>query len=42
MYTGIILDPINGIIRVSEIEKWVISQKEFRNYAFSLRNILLF
>jgi len=34
-YSGNILDPIHGIIRLSEIEKWVISQKLFSR----LRNV---
>ena len=43
MYTGNILDPIHGLIKLSEIEKWILSQKSKKqSQLFPLLYIFLF
>ena len=41
MYTGNILDPIHGLIKLSEIEKWVLSQKPFNRLRRVKQNTFL-
>ncbi len=42
MYTGNILDAIHGSIKLSEIEKWVISQKPFSRLRRIKQNTFLY
>lgn len=42
MYTGNLLDPIHGIIKLSEIEKWVIIQKPFNRLKRIKQNTFLY
>lgn len=42
MYTGNILDPIHGLIKLSEIEKWVIAQKPFNRLKRIKQNTFLY
>lgn len=42
MYTGNILDPIHGLIKLSEIEKWVLSQKPFNRLRRVKQNTFLY
>ncbi|MDR6404197.1 MULTISPECIES: HD domain-containing protein [Chryseobacterium] len=42
MHTGNILDPIHGLIKLSEIEKWVISQKPFNRLKRIKQNTFLY
>lgn len=41
MYTGKILDPIHGLIEMTEIEKWVLQQKVFNRLRRVKQNTLL-
>ncbi len=42
MYTGNILDPIHGLIKLSEIEKWVLGQKPFNRLRRVKQNTFLY
>ncbi len=42
MYTGNILDPIHGLIKLSEIEKWIISQGPFNRLRRVKQNTFLY
>ena len=42
MYTGNILDPIHGLIKLSEIEKWIIGQKPFNRLRRVKQNTFLY
>ncbi|AYL95295.1 HD domain-containing protein [Mucilaginibacter celer] len=42
MYNSNILDPIHGIIKVSEIEKWIFSQKPFNRLRRIKQNTFLY
>lgn len=42
MYTGNILDPIHGIIKLSEVEKWVLTQKPFNRLRRIKQNTFLY
>jgi hypothetical protein len=42
MYTGNLLDPIHGVIKLSEIEKWVIAQKPFNRLKRIKQNTFLY
>lgn len=42
MYTGNMLDPIHGLIKLSEIEKWIISQKPFNRLRRVKQNTFLY
>ena len=42
MYTGNILDPIHGLIKISEIEKWILSQKPFNRLRRVKQNTFLY
>lgn len=42
MHTGNILDPIHGLIKLSEIEKWVIAQKPFNRLRRVKQNTFLY
>ncbi|HLA55550.1 MAG TPA: HD domain-containing protein [Flavobacterium sp.] len=42
MYTGNILDPIHGLIKLSEIEKWILSQKPFNRLRRVKQNTFLY
>ncbi len=42
MYTGNILDPIHGLIKLSEIEKWILGQKPFNRLRRVKQNTFLY
>lgn len=42
MYTGNILDPIHGLVKLSEIEKWILSQKPFNRLRRVKQNTFLY
>lgn len=42
MYTGNILDPIHGLVKLSEIEKWIIAQKPFNRLRRVKQNTFLY
>jgi len=42
MYTGNILDPIHGLIKLSEIEKWILTQKPFNRLRRVKQNTFLY
>ena len=42
IYTGNILDPIHGLIKMSEIEKWIIFQKPFSRLKRIKQNTFLY
>ena len=42
MYTGNLLDPIHGVIKMSEIEKWIIAQKPFNRLKRIKQNTFLY
>jgi len=42
MYTGNILDPIHGLIKLSEIEKWMLIQKPFNRLRRVKQNTFLY
>lgn len=42
MYTGNILDPIHGLVKISEIEKWILSQKPFNRLRRVKQNTFLY
>lgn len=42
MYTGNILDPIHGLVKISEIEKWILSQKTFNRLRRVKQNTFLY
>lgn len=42
MYTGNILDPIHGVIKLSEIEKWVLAQEPFNRLRRVRQNTFLY
>lgn len=42
MYTGNILDPIHGLIKLSEIEKWILGQKPFNRLRRIKQNTFLY
>lgn len=42
MYTGNILDPIHGLVKLSEIEKWILTQKLFNRLRRVKQNTFLY
>lgn len=42
MYTGNVLDPIHGLIKISEIEKWILGQKPFNRLRRVKQNTFLY